>query len=72
MTFNAKLIELLVLDISPHPLEVKRGAFGYWNDLASLMGIDLNEESEINHAFQEEANEQNEGGFPKHGRCAYR
>ena len=72
MTLNAKLIELLVLDISPHPLEVKRGAFGYWNDLASLMGIDLNEESEINHAFQEEANEQNEGDFPKHGRCAYR
>jgi len=57
MNLNAKLIELLVLDISPHPLEVKRGAFGYWNDLASLMGIDLNEESEINHAFQEEANE---------------
>jgi len=57
MNLNAKLIELLVLDFSPHPLEVKRGAFGYWNDLASLMGIDLNEESEINHAFQEEANE---------------
>ena len=57
MNINAQLIEMLVLDISPHPLEVKRGSFLYWNDLATLMGIDLNEEAEINHAFQEEANE---------------
>jgi len=57
VNINAQLIEMLVLDISPHPLEVKRGSFRYWNDLATLMGIDLNEEAEINHAFQEEANE---------------
>lgn len=55
-SFNAKLIEMLVLDVVPHPLEVKRGAFGYWNDLAVLMGIDLTEEMAIIHAFQQESN----------------
>ena len=57
MNIDAQLIELLVLDISPHPLEVKRGSFRYWNDLATLMGIDLMEEAEINHAFQQQSNE---------------
>jgi hypothetical protein len=57
VNIDAQLIELLVLDISPHPLEVKRGSFRYWNDLATLMGIDLMEEAEINHAFQQESNE---------------
>ena len=56
-SFDARLIEMLVLDITPHPLEVKRGSFRYWNDLASLMGINLAEEAEINHAFQQESNE---------------
>lgn len=54
-SFNAKLIEMLVLDVVPHPLEVKRGSFGYWNDLAVLMGIDLTEEMAIIHAFQQES-----------------
>ena len=65
MTFDVKLIEMLALDVKPHPLDVKRGAFPYWNDLAVLMGIDLAEESEITHAFQQESKKQNEGGFPK-------
>lgn len=56
-SFDVKLIEMLVLDVIPHPLEVKRGAFRYWNDLATLMGIDLAEEMALIHAFQEEANE---------------
>ena len=55
-SFDAKLIEMLALDVKPHPLEVKRGAFRYWNDLSVLMGIDLAEEAEINHAFQQESN----------------
>jgi len=55
MTFDAKLIEMLALDVKPHPLDVKRGAFRYWNDLAVLMGIDLSEEAEITHAFQQES-----------------
>jgi hypothetical protein len=55
VTFDAKLIEMLALDVKPHPLDVKRGAFRYWNDLAVLMGIDLNEEAEITHAFQQES-----------------
>jgi len=63
-SFDVKLIEMLALDVKPHPLEVKRGAFRYWNDLAVLMGIDLAEEMAIIHAFQEEANELNEGDSP--------
>lgn len=55
MTFDVKLIEMLALDVKPHPLDVKRGAFRYWNDLAVLMGIDLAEEAEITHAFQQES-----------------
>ncbi len=66
MTFDVKLIEMLALDVKPHPLDVKRGAFRYWNDLAVLMGIDLAEEAEITHAFQQESKQSNEGGFPKH------
>ena len=65
-SFNVKLIEILTLDVKPHPLEVKRGSFRYWNDLATLMGIDLAEEMAIIHAFQEEANELNEGDSPTH------
>ena len=56
-SFNVKLIEILALDVKPHPLEVKRGSFRYWNDLATLMGIDLAEEMALIHAFQQEANE---------------
>lgn len=56
-SFDAKLIEMLALDVKPHPLEVKRGAFRYWTDLAILMGIDLAEEAAINHGFQQESNE---------------
>jgi hypothetical protein len=56
-SFDAKLIEMLALDVIPHPLEVKRGAFRYWNDLAVLMGIDLAEEMAIIDASQEESNE---------------
>ena len=65
-SFDVKLIEMLALDVKPHPLEVKRGAVRYWNDLAVLMGIDLAEEMAIIHAFQEEANELNEGDSPIH------
>ena len=65
-SFDVKLIEMLAFDVKPNPLEVKRGASRYWNDLAVLMGIDLAEEMAIIHAFQEEANELNEGDSPIH------
>ena len=54
---NVKLIEMLALDIKPHPHDVVKGNFRYWTDLSLMLGIDLNEEAEINNAFQEEANE---------------
>ena len=63
-SFDVKLIEMLALDVKLHQLEVKIDAFRYWNDLAVLMGIELVEEMEIIHAFQEEANELNEGDSP--------
>ena len=40
-------MEILTLDLKPLPLEVERGDFRYWNDLCSLLGIDLVEEDLI-------------------------
>jgi|TARA_R110001599_G_scaffold173162_1_gene364903 hypothetical protein len=48
MSVELRLLEMLSLDIKPHPLEVKKGDFTYWNNLASLIGIDLNEEAALN------------------------
>jgi len=45
---DVRLIEMLALDVKPHPNEVKKGDFTYWNNLASLIGIDLAEETAIN------------------------
>jgi hypothetical protein len=45
---DVRLIEMLALDVKPHPNEVKKGDFAYWNNLASLIGIDLAKETAIN------------------------
>tara|TARA_R100000664_G_C2664284_1_gene79099 strand:- start:344 stop:499 length:156 start_codon:yes stop_codon:yes gene_type:complete len=42
-----KEIETLVMNVKPHPLEVEKGDFGYWTNIATLAGIDLVEESNI-------------------------
>ena len=41
------LVEMLTIDLKPHPLKIKQGDFLYWNDLCSLLGIDLVEEDLI-------------------------
>jgi hypothetical protein len=48
-----RLLEVLIMEIEPHPLEVKQGDFGYWNTLATHAGIDLNNEARISNEFQE-------------------
>ena len=48
---NFQLLEVLIMDAEPHPLKVKKGNFQYWNTIAPLAGIDLNEEAAI--AFNE-------------------
>mgnify|MGYP001193290075 FL=1 len=47
MSFDFREIETFVLNLEPHPLEVEKGNFAYWNDLAILAGINLLEESII-------------------------
>ena len=47
MSFDFREIETFVLNLEPHPLEVEKGNFAYWNDLAILAGINLVEESII-------------------------
>lgn len=42
-----RLLEVLIMDAKPHPLEVEKGNFNYWNTIATLAGIDLNEEAAI-------------------------
>jgi len=39
-----RFLEVLIIDAEPHPLEVKKGD---WNTLATIAGIDLNEEAAI-------------------------
>ena len=51
MKAEFRLVEMLTLDLKPHPLEVERGDFLYWNDLCSLLGIDLVEEDLIVHQY---------------------
>lgn len=46
-----RLLEVLIMEVKPHPLEVKEGNFQYWNTVATLAGIDLSEEAAI--AFNE-------------------
>tara|TARA_B100000029_G_C17130444_1_gene798559 strand:- start:178 stop:330 length:153 start_codon:yes stop_codon:yes gene_type:complete len=50
MTF--KLVEIMVIESDPHPLDVEKGDFNYWNTIATLAGIDLIEESEIINASE--------------------
>jgi hypothetical protein len=50
MTF--KLVEVIIMEANPHPLEVETGDFNYWNTIATLAGIDLVEELEIINAFE--------------------
>ena len=45
MTVEFREIETVVLNVEPHPHDVKKGNFAYWNDLATLAGINLNEEA---------------------------
>jgi len=47
MKAQFRLVEMLTLDLKPHPLKVEKGDFRYWNDLCSLLGIDLVEEDLI-------------------------
>ena len=47
MNAQFRLVEMLTLDLKPHPLKVEKGDFLYWNDLCSLLGIDLVEEDII-------------------------
>ena len=53
------LVEMLTFDLKPHPLKVEKGNFLYWNDLCSLLGIDLVEEDLI--ARQQTGSECSEG-----------
>ena len=45
MTF--KLVEVMVIEYVSQPLEIAKGDFKYWNTIATLAGIDLNEEAAI-------------------------
>ncbi len=45
-------IDTIVLNVEPHPNDVEKGNFAYWNDLATLAGIDLVEEA-LNASEQE-------------------
>ena len=47
MSAEFRLLEVLVMDADPHPLDVEKGDFTYWNTVATLAGIDLNEEAAI-------------------------
>lgn len=47
MKAEFRLVEMLTIDLKPHPLKIKKGDFLYWNDLCSLLGIDLVEEDLI-------------------------
>jgi hypothetical protein len=47
MKAEFRLVEMLTIDLKPHPLKIKKGNFLYWNDLCSLLGIDLVEEDLI-------------------------
>lgn len=65
-SFDLKL-EMLALmeDIHPHPTEVARGDFHYWNDLCSIIGIDLLEETEINARMVEETESSEDASPPR-------
>ena len=47
MSAEFRLVEVLIMEAEPHPLEVEKGNFNYWNTIATLAGIDLNEEAAI-------------------------
>jgi hypothetical protein len=55
MAFEIKLLEVISFnqDFNIHPTEVAKGDFKYWNELSTLIGIDLQQESEINASFEE-------------------
>ena len=61
-----RLLEVLIVDIEPHPLEVEQGDFSYWNTLATLAGIDLTDESRISNEMQEGDTEYSGDGSPTH------
>jgi hypothetical protein len=45
--FEFRLVEVVVLEANPHPLDVEKGDFNYWHTLATIAGIDLTEEHAI-------------------------
>ena len=45
MSVTFREIETIVLNVEPHPNDVEKGNFAYWNDLATLAGIDLVEDA---------------------------
>ncbi len=60
--FEIKLVEVISFDkeFTIHPTKVPKGDFNYWAELSTMLGIDLQQESEINALFVEE-NESCEG-----------
>ena len=55
MAFEIKLLEVITFnkEFNIHPTEVAKGDFNYWTELSTLLGIDLQKESEINASFEE-------------------
>jgi|TARA_B100001094_G_C17878538_1_gene645722 hypothetical protein len=55
MAFEIKLLEVISFnqEFNIHPTEVAKGDFKYWTELSTLLGIDLQQESEINASFEE-------------------
>jgi hypothetical protein len=55
VNFEVKLLEVISFnkEFNIHPTEVAKGDFKYWTELSTLLGIDLQSESEINASFDE-------------------
>ena len=47
MSNDFRLIEVLVMETDPHPLDVEKGDFALWHTIATLAGIDLLEEEAL-------------------------
>ena len=47
MSNDFRLIEVLVMETDPHPLDVEKGDFTLWHTIATLAGIDLLEEEAL-------------------------
>ena len=47
MSNDFRLIEVLVMETDPHPLDVEKGDFTLWHTIATIAGIDLLEEEAL-------------------------